>query len=197
MRLVQIQKITGVIHCETNLHIGGSKDDIEIGGWTTRSSGAMTESLHPRLVSEGVMRCSMEVDGQIISVNAKNLAIYAGYSALQKPKHALIVRRAYPDCRHNLQFTLSRTSPTSGSSTNMIDRIPVLQDSRAKRIRILRAVRAGARAAGLRQRRSNDFRFPGQGAQAHSERHRRIRQPGTGRSTEDLQRDGIRSPSTM
>jgi len=32
MRLVQIQKITGVIHCETNLHIGGSKDDIEIGG---------------------------------------------------------------------------------------------------------------------------------------------------------------------
>lgn len=62
MKLINIKKITGVIECVTNLHIGGSKDEMEIGGMDNPiiKHPISNEPYIPGSSLKGVMRCSME-----------------------------------------------------------------------------------------------------------------------------------------
>jgi CRISPR-associated protein Csm3 len=62
MKLINIKKITGEINCITNLHIGGSKDEMEIGGMDNPiiKHPITNEPYIPGSSLKGVMRCSME-----------------------------------------------------------------------------------------------------------------------------------------
>ena len=62
MKLKQVSIITGVIHCVSNLHIGGSKDTIEIGGLDNPviRHPITNEPYIPGSSLKGKMRCSAE-----------------------------------------------------------------------------------------------------------------------------------------
>jgi len=70
MKLEQVRKITGVIHCMSNLHIGGSKDTIEIGGLDNPviKHPITNEPYIPGSSLKGKMRCSMEREAGLTNV---------------------------------------------------------------------------------------------------------------------------------
>lgn len=125
MRLVQIQKITGVIHCETNLHIGGSKDDIEIGGMDNPiiRHPLTGEPYIPGSSLKGVMRCSMERlmnKRDVCTCGRTGCDICRIFGTLRNRETGptrLIVRDAplTPDCRQEyLQFIAEQNQPYIG-----------------------------------------------------------------------------------
>jgi len=62
MKLERVQKLTGTIVCKGNLHIGGSKDTIEIGGMDNPvlKHPVTQEPYIPGSSLKGKMRCEME-----------------------------------------------------------------------------------------------------------------------------------------
>jgi len=62
MKLEKVSKLTGIIHCVGNLHIGGSKDTIEIGGMDNPviKHPVTNEPYIPGSSLKGKMRCSVE-----------------------------------------------------------------------------------------------------------------------------------------
>lgn len=206
MRLVQIQKITGVIHCETNLHIGGSKDDIEIGGMDNPiiRHPLTGEPYIPGSSLKGVMRCSME---RLMGINnickCKRSTCYICriFGTFKNPGPTrLIVRDAplTPDCRQEyLQFIAEQNQPYIGVKyENMIDR----NTGAARFPRSNEFVPAGARFAlelALQVYDSddpdNDFGFLRRALRLVSERYiGGYGSRGYGKvHFEDLQRDGI------
>ena len=75
MRLVKTKLFKGNIHCETGLHIGGSSDEIEIGGvdMTVIKDPVTGEPYIPGSSIKGKMRSSLE--------RAKGFEAYASASS--------------------------------------------------------------------------------------------------------------------
>lgn len=125
MKLTNIKKIIGEINCITNLHIGGSKDEMEIGGMDNPiiKHPINNEPYIPGSSLKGVMRCSMERlegkdDSRACSCGRCNVCrIFGSLNNRDIGPTRLIVRDAMmtDECRQEYkQFVADQNMPYLG-----------------------------------------------------------------------------------
>lgn len=109
MKLVSFKKISGTLHCETGLHIGGSAEQIEIGGVDLPiiKHPVTGEPYIPGSSLKGKMRSQMEkklgkftTDGKPCGCGQPNCLVCKIFGPHMNPRHNLgstriLVRDAY------------------------------------------------------------------------------------------------------